>query len=78
MVTIGMNYDVLEGKEQVFEKAFERVREAMSQPEGHADSRLYRQVGADSPEYLIVSRWSSSASCCPTLSTAWLSAASCR
>ncbi len=59
MVTIGMNYDVLEGKEQVFEKAFERVRQVMSQLEGHADSRLYRQVGADSPEYLIVSRWSS-------------------
>ncbi len=59
MVTIGMNYQVLEGKEQVFEKAFERVREAMTQMEGHDESRLYQQVAAKSPEYLIVTRWSS-------------------
>ncbi len=59
MVTIGMNYYVLEGKQQLFEKAFERVTNAMTQMEGHDDSRLYRQVGGDAPEYLIVSRWSS-------------------
>ncbi len=57
MVTIGMNYDVRVGKEVVFEKAFQRIRGAMNKMEGHDDSRLYRNVGQDSSEYLILSRW---------------------
>ncbi len=61
MVTIGMNYHVREGKEKVFEKAFLRVRGVMGKMEGHDDSRLYRNVGEDSSEYLILSRWSSEA-----------------
>jgi len=58
MVTIGMNYRVLEGKEQVFEDAFQRVLEVMAEMDGHAESHLYREVGKDSRDYLIVSRWS--------------------
>jgi heme-degrading monooxygenase HmoA len=59
MVTIGMNYRVLEGKDQVFEAAFRRVLEAMREIPGHDDSRLYREVGSSPPGYLIVSRWNS-------------------
>jgi len=59
LVTIGMNYEVLAGKEEVFEKACERVIAAMQPMEDHAESRLFRQVGEDTRTYLIVSRWSS-------------------
>ena len=58
MVTIGMNYFVLEGKEEVFEAAFDRVLQALDGAEGHDESRLYRRLGDCNPEYLIVSRWS--------------------
>jgi heme-degrading monooxygenase HmoA len=59
MVTIGMNYRVRQGKEQVFEAAFRRVVEVMGAERGHEESRLYRLVDADTSEYLIVSRWKS-------------------
>ena len=58
MVTIGMNYAVLEGKETVFEAAFERVLGAMRGMEGHDTSHLYREVDDSKRNYLIVSRWS--------------------
>jgi heme-degrading monooxygenase HmoA len=60
MVTIGMNYRVLPGKEQVFEAACERVLEAMKGAAGHDGSSVYRRVdaGAQGAEYLIASRWS--------------------
>lgn len=58
MVTIGMNYHVRAGKEEVFEAAFARVLAALEGAEGHAQSRLYRGVGGGpDAEYLIVSRW---------------------
>ena len=58
MVTIGMNYEVLSGKEDVFEAAFARVLEAIEAAEGHSRSRLYRGVGGGpQADYLIVSRW---------------------
>jgi len=59
MVTIGMNYHVLPGKEEVFEAAFARVLEAIESADGHHASRLYKSVGdGPSADYLIVSRWS--------------------
>jgi heme-degrading monooxygenase HmoA len=57
MVTIGMNYLVRAGKEQVFEDAFRRVLDVMREMEGHDVSRLYREVGDGARSYLIVSRW---------------------
>lgn len=58
MVTIGMNYRVLPGKEEIFEAACQRVLEVMKGATGHDDSAVYRRIddGAAS-EYLIVSRW---------------------
>lgn len=58
MVTIGMNYKVIPGKNETFEKAFAAVLEAMQEMEGHDESHLYRDV-ADEGSYLIVSDWSS-------------------
>lgn len=56
MVTIGMNYHVIEGKEEVFERAFQRVLEAMQGMEGHRESHLYKDVAKPS-SYLIISDW---------------------
>ncbi len=56
MVTVGMNYEVLPGKEHAFESVFARVLEIMKTLPGHADTHLYREVGNPSM-YLIVSRW---------------------
>ena len=59
MVTIGMNYFVLSGKEEIFEGAVANVVETMRGIEGHDTSQLYREVGEGDPTYLIVSRWNS-------------------
>ena len=56
MVTIGMNYQVLPGKEEVFEKAFDKVVGALKQSSGHANSHLYRDV-TERASYLILSEW---------------------
>jgi heme-degrading monooxygenase HmoA len=59
MVTIGMNYQVLEGKEEIFEGACRKVLEVMREIDGHQDSQIYRRVDAgENAQYLIVSRWS--------------------
>ena len=57
MVTIGMNYQVLEGKEEVFEAACRKVLEVMGEAAGHDQSRIYRAIDGKPAEYLIVSRW---------------------
>ena len=59
MVTIGMNYFVIPGKERVFEDACAKVVDTMQGIEGHDDSHLYKEVGNGEPVYLIVSRWQS-------------------
>lgn len=59
MVTIGMNYSVISGKEQIFEDACAKVVDTMSGIDGHAESTLYKSVGNGEPNYLIVSRWES-------------------
>ncbi len=56
MVTIGMNYEVLEGKGEVFERAFKSVLEVMMDIEGHLVSHLYEDVN-QTRSYLIVSEW---------------------
>ena len=58
MVTIGMNYRVVSGKEKQFEGACNRVLALMGKTEGHHGSQIFRRIdGGDGPEYLIVSRW---------------------
>jgi heme-degrading monooxygenase HmoA len=58
MVTIGMNYQVIPGKEEVFEGACKKVIEVMGDASGHAESQIFRRVDVDdASQYLIVSRW---------------------
>ena len=57
MVTIGMNYEVLEGKEHVLEDAFSKVVHAMRNIPGHQESFLFRDVH-NPRKYLILSKWS--------------------
>ncbi len=59
MVTIGMNYFVIPGKERVFEDACAHVVKTMQGVDGHDDSHLFKEVGDGEPVYLIVSRWQS-------------------
>lgn len=57
MITVGMNYHVIAGKQQEFEDKFSAVLSALQAAAGHTDSHLYRDV-ADDASYLIVSEWS--------------------
>ncbi len=56
MTTVGMNYDVLPGKESQFEQVFKKVLGVMNGMEGHKESHLYRDV-ASAQSYLIISEW---------------------
>ena len=57
MITVGMNYEIIEGKQGEFEKVFAKVLEIMKAMDGHGESHLYRDVWSAN-SYLIVSEWS--------------------
>jgi heme-degrading monooxygenase HmoA len=57
MITVGMNYHVIEGKQQEFEEKFAAVIEALRTAEGHSTSSLWKDV-SDGASYLITSEWS--------------------
>jgi heme-degrading monooxygenase HmoA len=57
MVTIGMNYKVLPGKEETFESAFRKVIHAMRGITGHTQSKMFRDID-DAQSYVILSEWS--------------------
>ena len=57
MITIGMNYDVLEGKTEQFESVFKSVMGIMNETTGHVRSSLYKDVFKPNA-YLVVSEWS--------------------
>ena len=52
-----MNYQMIPGKEKVFEDAFTAVLKVMEEMEGHSKSFLYKDV-SNAQSYLIVSEWS--------------------
>ena len=56
MVTIGMNYKVIKGKEKVFEDAFHKVVDSLRGIKGHTKSHVFRDVN-DPQHYLIISQW---------------------
>ncbi len=56
MITVGMNYEVLEGKDQPFEKKFALVLDVMAKTPGHQKTHLYQDVFQER-SYLIVSEW---------------------
>lgn len=56
MITVGMYYEVLEGKEEAFETAFKNVINALEKAPGHDRSSLYSDV-ANRRSYVILSEW---------------------
>lgn len=60
MITVGMNYHVIPGKQAEFEEKFAAVMAALEGADGHATSSLWRDVGEDT-SYLITSEWSDEA-----------------
>lgn len=57
MITVGMNYHTLPGKQAAFEEKFAAVTEALNAAEGHSSSTLWKDV-SDGDSYLITSEWS--------------------
>ena len=57
MVTVGMNYQVLEGKGELFESVFKKVIGIMDKLDGHVKTGLFANVD-DGNTYLIMSEWS--------------------
>jgi heme-degrading monooxygenase HmoA len=57
MITVGMNYHVLPGKQTEFEEKFAAVLDALNSADGHTSSTLWKDV-ADDASYLITSEWS--------------------
>jgi heme-degrading monooxygenase HmoA len=60
MITVGMNYHIIAGKETEFEAVFAKVIELMRSLDGHVDTHLYRDVHAPS-SYVILSEWTEQA-----------------
>jgi heme-degrading monooxygenase HmoA len=56
VVVLGVAYDVLPGREAVFEAAFRRVAATLAADGGHLRTRLYRDVERPC-SYLIYSEW---------------------
>ena len=57
MITVGMNYHVIAGKQADFENKFKAVIQALAAAPGHTQSTLWKDV-ADDASYLITSEWS--------------------
>ena len=57
MITVGMNYHVISGKEQDFEDKFAAVIGALNAAPGHTQSTLWKDVD-NGASYLITSEWS--------------------
>ena len=57
MITVGMNYHVIAGKQADFEAKFQAVIQALTAAAGHTKSTLWKDV-ADDASYLITSEWS--------------------
>jgi heme-degrading monooxygenase HmoA len=57
MITVGMNYHVISGKQREFEEKFAGVIGALKAAQGHTRSTLWKDVGDDA-SYLITSEWS--------------------
>ena len=56
MITVGMNYKIIPGKDEEFIAVFKKVLQIMSEMPGHGESHLYRDVSSEH-DYLILSEW---------------------
>ena len=60
MITVGMDYKIIPGKDEEFVAVFKKVLGIVNDMAGHGDTHLYRDVFS-AHEYLIVSQWSDEA-----------------
>jgi heme-degrading monooxygenase HmoA len=58
MITVGMYYDVIEGKEKDFERKFDEVVGVLEAQLGHVQSLLFRQVRSPR-SFAVLSEWDS-------------------
>ena len=56
MITVGMYYEIIEGKERIFEEKFEVISNVLQDLSGHVQSLLYHQVKKPN-SYTIISEW---------------------
>ena len=56
MTTIGMHYDVIPGKEQIFIDAFANMLGVLKPTPGHVESHLYEDV-QNKGSFVIFSQW---------------------
>jgi heme-degrading monooxygenase HmoA len=56
MITVGMNYHIIDGKQALFEEKFNAVLAALNDAPGHDKSFLYVDVN-DKQSYCIISQW---------------------
>jgi heme-degrading monooxygenase HmoA len=61
MTTVGMQYDVVAGKEEEFVKGFLGVIEHLKGVAGHVESHMYEDVQVKG-SYVILSQWKDKAS----------------
>ena len=60
MITVGMNYKIIPGKDDEFVAVFTKVLKIIEDMPGHGETHLYRDVYAEH-DYLIVSEWTDEA-----------------
>ena len=61
LTTVGMQYEVVPGKEEEFEKGFINVIEYLKSVPGHVESHMYEDVQSVG-SYVILSQWQDKAS----------------
>lgn len=57
MITVGMDYKIIPGKDEEFIKVFTKVLDIIGGSPGHTETHLYRDV-YEEHDYLVVSEWS--------------------
>lgn len=60
MITVGMDYKVIPGKDEEFTSMFSKVMDIMKDMPGHTVTHLYRDVYSEN-DYLVISEWSDQA-----------------
>jgi len=60
MITVGMNYKIIPGKDEEFVAVFTKVMQIMKDMAGHGETHLFRDVYSEH-DYLIISEWTDEA-----------------
>ena len=60
MITVGMNYNIIQGKDDEFIAVFTKVMQIMKDMPGHGETHLYRDVYSEH-DYVIISEWTDEA-----------------